>query len=123
MNVPVHAPPEVHIRQLHIWCTKHDRHCLLTHHMSTLTRRLQEWVLPEQHSTVKGVLNKQLDWISLSCDCALTVRCRIHTQVWVSPEQHGTITGVFKNQIDWIPLSLGSVRPTQGRVVAIAQVR
>ena len=41
----------------------------------------------------------------------------------MSPEQHGTITGVFKNQIDWIPLSLGSVRPTQGRVVAIAQVR
>lgn len=41
----------------------------------------------------------------------------------MSPEQHGTITGVFKNQIDWIPLSLGSVRPTQGRVVAIAQVQ
>lgn len=43
-------------------------------------------------------------------------------QVWVCPEQHGTITGVFKNQIDWIPLSLGSVRPTQGRVLAVAQV-
>lgn len=43
-------------------------------------------------------------------------------QVWVCPEQHGTITGVFKNQIDWIPLALGSVRPTQGRVLAVAQV-
>lgn len=43
-------------------------------------------------------------------------------QVWVCPEQHGTITAVFKNQIDWIPLSLGSVRPTQGRTLAIAQV-
>ncbi|CAO3648258.1 unnamed protein product [Cunninghamella echinulata] len=43
-------------------------------------------------------------------------------QVWVSPEQHGNITGVFKTQIDWIPLSLGSVRPTQGRTLAIAQV-
>lgn len=42
--------------------------------------------------------------------------------VWVSPEQHGTLTAVFKNQIDWIPLSLGSVRPTQGRVLAVAQV-
>jgi len=42
--------------------------------------------------------------------------------VWVSPEQHGTITAVFKNQIDWIPLSLGSVRPTQGRTLCIAQV-
>ncbi|KAL8676902.1 MAG: hypothetical protein Q9186_006632, partial [Xanthomendoza sp. 1 TL-2023] len=31
-------------------------------------------------------------------------------------------TAVFKNQIDWIPLSLGSVRPTQGRTLAIAQV-
>lgn len=41
--------------------------------------------------------------------------------VWVSPEQHGAITGVFKNQIDWIPLELGSVRPTQGRVLAVAQ--
>lgn len=43
-------------------------------------------------------------------------------QVWCCPEQHGTITGVFKNQIDWIPLALGSVRPTQGRVLAVAQV-
>lgn len=43
-------------------------------------------------------------------------------QMWCCPEQHGTITGVFKNQIDWIPLSLGSVRPTQGRVLAVAQV-
>lgn len=43
-------------------------------------------------------------------------------QVWVCPEQHGTITAVFKNQIDWVPLDLGSVRPTQGRTVCIAQV-
>lgn len=42
--------------------------------------------------------------------------------VWVSPEQHGTVTAVFKNQIDWVPLALGSVRPTQGRTLAIAQV-
>lgn len=42
--------------------------------------------------------------------------------VWVCPEQHGTITAVFKNQIDWIPLALGSVRPTQGRTLSIAQV-
>ncbi|KAI5803676.1 flavoprotein-like protein [Geopyxis carbonaria] len=41
---------------------------------------------------------------------------------WISPEQHGAITGVFKNQIDWIPLSTGSVRPTQGRTLAVAQV-
>lgn len=43
--------------------------------------------------------------------------------VWVCPEQHGTITAVFKNQIDWIPLNMGSVRPTQGRTLCIAQVR
>jgi arsenic resistance protein ArsH len=42
--------------------------------------------------------------------------------VWISPEQHGILTAVFKNQIDWIPLSTGSVRPTQGRTLAIAQV-
>lgn len=42
--------------------------------------------------------------------------------VWVSPEQHGTLTAVFKNQIDWIPLSLGSVRPSQGCTLAVAQV-
>jgi len=41
--------------------------------------------------------------------------------VWVCPEQHGAVSGVMKNQIDWIPLELGSVRPTQGRTVAIAQ--
>lgn len=29
---------------------------------------------------------------------------------------------MFKNQIDWIPLALGSVRPTQGRTLAVAQV-
>lgn len=43
-------------------------------------------------------------------------------QVWSSPEMHGTVTGVFKNQIDWIPLSVGSVRPTQGRTLAVMQV-
>ncbi|KAH6611991.1 flavoprotein-like protein [Boeremia exigua] len=42
--------------------------------------------------------------------------------IWISPEQHGNVTAVFKNQIDWIPLSTGSVRPTQGRTLAIAQV-
>ncbi|KAN0119408.1 arsenate resistance ArsH [Hyaloscypha variabilis] len=42
--------------------------------------------------------------------------------LWVSPEQHGNLTGVFKNQIDWIPLSTRSVRPTQGRTLAIVQV-
>ncbi|MGE7136902.1 arsenical resistance protein ArsH [Luteibacter sp. NPDC031894] len=42
--------------------------------------------------------------------------------VWVSPERHGTITGVFKNQIDWLPLEDGSVRPTQGRTLAVMQV-
>ncbi len=43
-------------------------------------------------------------------------------QVWVSPERHGAITGVFKNQIDWLPLKEGSVRPTQGRTLAVMQV-
>ncbi|WP_158043638.1 arsenical resistance protein ArsH [Skermanella pratensis] len=43
-------------------------------------------------------------------------------QVWCSPEMHGTVTGVFKNQIDWLPLSEGSVRPTQGRTLAVMQV-
>lgn len=43
-------------------------------------------------------------------------------QVWCSPERHGAITGVMKSQIDWIPLSVGSVRPTQGRTLAVMQV-
>ncbi|MDB4944711.1 MAG: Arsenic resistance protein ArsH [Labilithrix sp.] len=43
-------------------------------------------------------------------------------QVWCSPERHGTITGVFKSQIDWLPLRIGSVRPTQGRTLAVMQV-
>ncbi|TGJ80362.1 hypothetical protein E0Z10_g8401 [Xylaria hypoxylon] len=42
--------------------------------------------------------------------------------VWCSPEQHGNLTAVFKNQIDWIPLSTGSVRPSQGRTLAIIQI-
>jgi arsenic resistance protein ArsH len=43
-------------------------------------------------------------------------------QVWCSPERHGAVTGVFKNQIDWIPLEVGSLRPTQGRTLAVMQV-
>lgn len=43
-------------------------------------------------------------------------------QVWCSPERHGAISAVMKAQIDWIPLSLGSVRPTQGRTLAVMQV-
>lgn len=43
-------------------------------------------------------------------------------QVWTSPERHGAMTGVMKSQIDWIPLSMGSVRPTQGRTLAVMQV-
>ena len=43
-------------------------------------------------------------------------------QVWCSPERHGAITGIFKNQIDWLPLQEGSVRPTQGRTLAVMQV-
>ena len=43
-------------------------------------------------------------------------------QVWCSPERHGAMTGVFKSQLDWIPLSIGSIRPTQGRTVALMQV-
>jgi NAD(P)H-dependent FMN reductase len=42
-----------------------------------------------------------------------------HAETFV---KHGQITAAFKNQIDWIPLSTGSVRPTQGRTLAIAQV-
>ena len=43
-------------------------------------------------------------------------------QVWCSPERHGAMTGVFKSQIDWLPLEIGSVRPTQGRTLAVMQV-
>jgi hypothetical protein len=32
------------------------------------------------------------------------------------------ITGVFKTMIDHIPLSIGSVRPTQGKILAVSQV-
>ncbi|MGO7088598.1 arsenical resistance protein ArsH [Rhizobium leguminosarum] len=43
-------------------------------------------------------------------------------QVWVSPERHGAMSGIMKAQIDWIPLSVGSVRPTQGKTLAVMQV-
>ncbi|MFT7774199.1 arsenical resistance protein ArsH [Roseateles sp.] len=42
--------------------------------------------------------------------------------VWTSPERHGAMTGIMKAQIDWIPLSSGSVRPTQGKTLAVMQV-
>lgn len=43
-------------------------------------------------------------------------------QVWCSPERHGTVTSVMKNQIDWVPLEQGSLRPSQGRTLAVMQV-
>jgi len=43
-------------------------------------------------------------------------------QVWSSPELHGNISGLMKTQIDWIPLKLGSIRPTQGKILAVMQV-
>ncbi len=43
-------------------------------------------------------------------------------QVWCSPERHGAMTGIMKAQLDWIPLSIGSVRPTQGKTLAVMQV-
>ena len=42
--------------------------------------------------------------------------------IWSSPERHGAMTGLMKTQIDWIPLSIGSVRPTQGKTLALMQV-
>jgi arsenical resistance protein ArsH len=43
-------------------------------------------------------------------------------QVWCSPERHGQITAVMKAQIDHLPLKTGSIRPTQGRTLAVMQV-
>ena len=43
-------------------------------------------------------------------------------QVWCSPERHGAISGTMKAQIDHLPLSMGSLRPTQGRTLAVMQV-
>ena len=43
-------------------------------------------------------------------------------QVWCSPERHGSMTAIMKAQIDWVPLSIGSVRPTQGKTLAVMQV-
>jgi arsenic resistance protein ArsH len=42
--------------------------------------------------------------------------------VWVSPERHGAMSGILKAQIDWIPLEIGSVRPTQGKTLAVMEV-
>jgi arsenical resistance protein ArsH len=42
--------------------------------------------------------------------------------VWCSPERHGAMTGIMKAQVDWIPLTEGSIRPTQGKVLAVMQV-
>ncbi|KAJ1461218.1 flavoprotein-like protein, partial [Pelagophyceae sp. CCMP2097] len=42
--------------------------------------------------------------------------------VWVAPELHGGLSGAFKNQVDWLPLATASIRPTQGKMCAVAQV-
>lgn len=43
-------------------------------------------------------------------------------QVWCGPERHGTVSGLMKAQIDHLPLNIGSLRPTQGRTLAVMQV-
>ncbi len=47
---------------------------------------------------------------------------RAEGMVWSSPERHGAMTGLMKTQIDWIPLFIGTVRPTQGKTLAVMQV-
>lgn len=42
--------------------------------------------------------------------------------VWCSPERHGAMPGIMKAQINWVPLSVGSVRPTQGKTLALMEV-
>ena len=42
--------------------------------------------------------------------------------VWTSPEQYFPMTGIMKAQIDWIPLKVGTVRPTQGKTLAVMEV-
>ena len=32
------------------------------------------------------------------------------------------MTGIMKAQIDWIPLKVGTVRPTQGKTLAVMEV-
>ncbi|OSX79054.1 hypothetical protein BU14_0087s0004 [Porphyra umbilicalis] len=55
----------------------------------------------------------------------LELRALVHwseAHVWVGAELHGALCSVLKNQIDTIPLNTGSVRPTQGKAVAVMQV-
>ena len=62
---------------------------------------------PEDHAKVKE-LRELAQWAE--------------GMVWCSPERHGAMTGIMKAQIDWIPLSVGSVRPTQGKTLAVMEV-
>ncbi len=63
--------------------------------------------VPEDHPKVQELRNL-VDWSE--------------GQVWSSPEMHGNVSGLMKHQIDWIPLTMGSVRPTQGKTLAVMQV-
>ena len=67
------------------------------------------WISPEQHGNL----------VSISISQCIYILAYVHAANTYIPT---TQTAVFKNQIDWIPLSTGSVRPTQGRTLAIAQV-
>ncbi|CCP16911.1 arsenical resistance protein ArsH [Stenotrophomonas maltophilia] len=85
----------------------------LLQHLGCETRVFDPHALPLLDSVDKGhpEVQRLREWSQWS-----------EGQVWVSPERHGTVTGVFKNQIDWLPLEDGSVRPTQGRTLAVMQV-
>lgn len=49
--------------------------------------------------------------------CVLKMQTQVNGCVSIS-----NISGIFKTMIDHIPLSIGSVRPTQGRILAVSQV-
>lgn len=69
-----------------------------------LTQTIDTSLLPKQVQE----LRQAVDW----CEA----------MVWSGNEVHGTISSVLKNQIDWLPLKSGSVRGTQGKVLAVMQV-
>lgn len=81
------------------------------------------WCSPEQHGNLVRTSQPQspIPYIPQSIYWHSVGQTNPHT-FKANPPHSPPKTAVFKNQIDWIPLSTGSVRPTQGRTLALVQV-
>lgn len=73
------------------------------------------WCSPEQHGTITAVFKNQSAWALPSWPGSRETPAHARRVLTLT-------TVLLACAVDWIPLSVGSVRPSQGRTLAVCQV-